>query len=155
MEFNIRFIFLIPKIYDSSAMAQVVSRRPLTAEARVIPCRICDGQSDTRSGFSPSFSGFPCQYHSTAALHTHISSAGWTTGPLVAAVQRHSLIPLTRTTTTTRQMIFRFVLINENILTLYSETSPGAYCSEIGVMALRMLLWSKLLFSACSVAQSV
>ena len=37
-------------------MAQAVSRRPLTAEARarsrVSPCGICGGQSDTGTGFS-------------------------------------------------------------------------------------------------------
>jgi hypothetical protein len=47
------------------AMAQVVSRRPLTAEARVRarvnPCGIC-GQSGTGTGFSPSYLVFPCQY---------------------------------------------------------------------------------------------
>jgi hypothetical protein len=37
-------------------------------------------------------------YHSTVALHTHISSGRWTIGMLVATVQRHSLIPLTWTT---------------------------------------------------------
>jgi hypothetical protein len=38
-------------------MAQAVSRRPLTAEARVpsrvTPCGICGGQSCTVTGFSP------------------------------------------------------------------------------------------------------
>jgi hypothetical protein len=38
-------------------MAQAVSRRPLTAEARVrprvSPCGICGGQSGTGTGFSP------------------------------------------------------------------------------------------------------
>jgi hypothetical protein len=57
-------------------MAQVVSRRPLTAEARVRarvnPCGICDGQSGTGAGFSLSYSVFPCQYRSTVALQTHI-----------------------------------------------------------------------------------
>jgi hypothetical protein len=41
-------------------MAQAVSRRPLTAEARirarVNPCGICDGQNDARRGLSPSSS---------------------------------------------------------------------------------------------------
>jgi hypothetical protein len=58
------------------AMAQVVSRRPLTAEARVRdrvnPCGICGGQSGTGTGFSTSSSVFPCQYHSTVAPQTHI-----------------------------------------------------------------------------------
>jgi hypothetical protein len=58
------------------AMAQIVSHRPLTAESRVRvrvnPCGICGGQSGTGTGFSPSSSVFPCQYHSTVALQTHI-----------------------------------------------------------------------------------
>jgi hypothetical protein len=45
-------------------MAQAVSRRPLTAEARVrsrvSPCGICDGQSDTGTVFH-------CQFHSMGA----------------------------------------------------------------------------------------
>jgi hypothetical protein len=53
-------------------------------------------------GFSPSSLAFPFQYHSIAALHAHVSFEVWTTGLLVAAVQRHSLAPstLTRTWTT-------------------------------------------------------
>jgi hypothetical protein len=57
-------------------MALVVSRRPLTAEARirtrVNPCGICGGHSGTGTGFSPSSSVFPCQYHSTVAVQTYI-----------------------------------------------------------------------------------
>ena len=53
-------------------MARAVSRRPITAEARVrsrvSPCGICGGQSGTGTGLSPSTSGFPCQFHSTV-LH--------------------------------------------------------------------------------------
>jgi hypothetical protein len=57
-------------------MAQVVSRRPLTAETRVRarfnPCGICGEQNVTGADLSPSSSVFPCQYHSTVAVQTHI-----------------------------------------------------------------------------------
>jgi hypothetical protein len=42
-------------------VAQAVSRRPLTAEARVSQCGICGGQTGTGTGFSPSSLVFPCQ----------------------------------------------------------------------------------------------
>jgi hypothetical protein len=40
--------------------------------------------------FFSEFFSYPHQYHSTMALHSHISIGGWTTGLLVAAVQRQS-----------------------------------------------------------------
>jgi hypothetical protein len=61
----------------SSAMVLAVSRRSLTAEAWArnwfCPCGICSGQSGIGTGFSKSSLTFPRQYHSTMALHTHIS----------------------------------------------------------------------------------
>jgi hypothetical protein len=57
-----------------SAMAQAVSRRPLTAEARfrsrVSPCGICGGQSGTGTGFFPVYIGFPLSvsYHQCSVL---------------------------------------------------------------------------------------
>jgi hypothetical protein len=40
--------------------------------------------------FLSEFFGFPFHYHSTVAIHTHISSGEWTISPLVAAVHRRS-----------------------------------------------------------------
>jgi tetrahydromethanopterin S-methyltransferase subunit E len=90
-------------------MAQVVSPRSLTAEARVraqvSSCGVCDGQGGTRTRFTPSSSVFSSQYHFTLARHAHISSGWWTVGPLVAAVQRHSL---TSSTSSTTNLCYRF-----------------------------------------------
>jgi hypothetical protein len=53
------------------SMAQAISRRPPTAEARVrtcvSQCGICDGQSGNGTGFSPNTSVLLCQFHFTGA----------------------------------------------------------------------------------------
>jgi hypothetical protein len=88
---------------NGRAMAHTVICRPVTAEswlrAHASQCEICGGQSGTGAGFSTSSSVFPCQYHSANALHTHVAPGRWTIGPLVAAVQSHSLTSSTWTTT--------------------------------------------------------
>jgi hypothetical protein len=53
-------------------MARVVSRRPLTAEARVSLCGVCGGRSGAGTGVSPSFSVLPC--HIIPLIH--MSSGG-------------------------------------------------------------------------------
>ena len=54
---------------EGRAIAQAVSRQPLTAEAqvrsRVGPCGICGGQSGTGQVSLRVLFGFPCQFHST------------------------------------------------------------------------------------------
>jgi hypothetical protein len=61
-------------------IAQVVSRRVLTAEARVrvhvSQCEICGRQSGTGTGCYLSPSLFPCQYHSTAAPYSPMYHLG-------------------------------------------------------------------------------
>jgi hypothetical protein len=56
-------------------MAQAISRRPLTAEARVRvrvkPCGVCGGKSGTEIGFSPSSSVFSCQYNIPRRFSVH------------------------------------------------------------------------------------
>jgi hypothetical protein len=65
---------------EGRSMAQAVSRHPLAMEtqisAQVNPCGICSEQCGTGTGFSLSYSVLRCQYHSTMALHIHISSEG-------------------------------------------------------------------------------
>jgi hypothetical protein len=63
-------------------MAQAVSLRPLPVKApvrtRVSRCGIFGVQSGTGTGFSPSSSVFPRQYHCAVALpsHTYITGGG-------------------------------------------------------------------------------
>jgi hypothetical protein len=59
--------------------AMIHAMRPFTAEARIpshaSPHEICSERSDTKGGFIPSTSLFPCQQHSTNTPHTFHSSA--------------------------------------------------------------------------------
>jgi hypothetical protein len=58
---------------NGSAIAQAVSRRLLTAEARIRAqvrlCKICGGQRGTGTGFTPTSSVLPCQYHFIVAAY--------------------------------------------------------------------------------------
>jgi hypothetical protein len=61
-------------------MARAASRLFLTAETRVRAqvslCEGSGGQSLTGTGFSPSSSVFPCQYHSPLIIHSLIAGLG-------------------------------------------------------------------------------
>jgi hypothetical protein len=63
-------------IVTGCGMAHVVSCQPLTMGAQVEfqarPCGIHGAQRRTWTGFSPSTSVFPCQYHSTIGPYSFI-----------------------------------------------------------------------------------
>jgi hypothetical protein len=65
---------------DGRAMAQAVSRRPLTASPGFTPGTIHVGFVVDKVALGQFFLRllrvFPCQYHSTVVLHTHTSSGG-------------------------------------------------------------------------------
>jgi hypothetical protein len=103
------------------AIAQAVSRRPLTAIARFratdSPCGIFGGQNGIGAGLSPSISVFPVSvippWLSTLIIR------GWTIGPLVAAVKRHRLVSPRRREHTLKLLNspLVFVLLNHAIST--------------------------------------
>jgi hypothetical protein len=76
--------FVTVRTLVGRAMAQEVSRRPLITEAQVraqfSPCGICGGQSGTETGFYPSSSVLPCQYHSIMDLLAYVSPGDWIIG---------------------------------------------------------------------------
>jgi hypothetical protein len=67
-------------IMPGRTTAQAVSRRPLTADARVRAqaslCGICGGQSGTGTGFSPKSFGVLCQYYFTLVLRSFMYHLG-------------------------------------------------------------------------------
>jgi hypothetical protein len=75
-DLNLTAETFISSLFHGRAMAQVVSRRPLTAEARVrsqvITCEICGGQNGYNRVFSQYFS-FPCHNHYTNAPYSSSS----------------------------------------------------------------------------------
>jgi hypothetical protein len=81
-------------------MLKVVSHWPFTSEARVrasvSPCGNYGGQNYTGTGFPRSSSVFPVNII-PPWFHLHIYLGGWRIGPLVAAVQKRNLAPLTWT----------------------------------------------------------
>jgi hypothetical protein len=101
------------RIMKGSAMAQAVSRRPLTAESRVRtqinPCEICGGQSVTGTDFFSSSSVFTLsiQFHRLSP-YSYIIRGIKKICSLLVAVQRRSLTP---SKSTMRILNISFILI--------------------------------------------
>jgi hypothetical protein len=79
-------------------MAETVSRRPLTAEAQVRSHarthEICGVHSGPGTDFSPSTSVFPCQFHSTNAPLSPVSTIPPTPhSPLSVSFHQRSILP--------------------------------------------------------------
>jgi len=63
------WIVFVVQISKHSGTGYVLSIAEARVHNRISPCRICGGQSDTATGFSPSTLVLPCQYHSAKAPH--------------------------------------------------------------------------------------
>jgi hypothetical protein len=97
------------------------------------------------NGFFSGVFGFPCQYHSTVTLYTHITCGKWTTGLLVAAVQRHALTLWTWTTTRTDNQtrsisVSRLMQGRCNLITGWLIVVAGDFPSTTPVAAVSLLL---------------
>jgi hypothetical protein len=85
------------------------------------------------------FLRFSRQYHSTAALHTHISSGVWTIGTFVAAVQRHRLTPSTwKATGWTTGVRF------QNMFLFFTTYRPALWSTQTPIKWVKpYFLWGK------------
>jgi hypothetical protein len=90
-------------------LRQLEDRPSPRVRAYLRPRGICGGHNDTGTGFFSEMFCFPFHDYSGVAVLL-IPSWGWTIAPLLAAVQRHSLTPSTRTTTA------RSVSVSTNIM---------------------------------------
>jgi hypothetical protein len=78
--YGLHFYMMFPLVFvfKGSAVAKVVSRVPFRAEVRVRsqvkPCGTWSGQIGTGAGFSPSILGLCCQFQSTTAPYSSLST---------------------------------------------------------------------------------
>jgi hypothetical protein len=133
---------MLCKSYSSRAMAQAVSRRSLIGGPGSYPGQSMWDLWWTKwhwGRLSLSFFSFLLSMSFHHVFHAHISPEGWGIGPLVAAVQRHNVTPLTSTTKTgpVQRVEFRRQLIGKVLRFVLrqvgSRGSSGNIVSDYGL----------------------
>jgi len=117
-------VFVV-QISKHSGTGYVLSIAEARVHNRISPCRICGGQSDTATGFSPSTLVLPCQYHSAKAPHLVKYRRSYIILATDSVLRQYALLFLTHTHTHTLSLSLQQVQ-----LCLHHQGIPRIYYRE-------------------------